>query len=97
MCIRDRFRGFLQSALAQTRLGFWGAALITNTAWTALHAGYTLTGLVDVFVAGLLFSWVLWRSGSLWVPIVCHAFYNGLIFAVLWVLPLPDGLPTVLV
>ena len=91
------FRGFLQSALAQTRLGFWGAALITNTAWTALHAGYTLTGLVDVFVAGLLFSWVLWRSGSLWVPIVCHAFYNGLIFAVLWVLPLPDGLPTVLV
>ncbi len=89
------FRGFLQSALAQSRLGFWGAALITNTAWAALHAGYTLTGLVDVFIAGLLFSWVLWRSGSLWVPIVCHGLYNGLIFAVLWVLPLPNGLPTV--
>ena len=89
------FRGFLQSALAQTRLGFWGAALITNTGWTALHVGYTMTGLVDVFIAGLLFSWVLWRTGSLWVPIVCHAFYNGLIFTVLWVLPLPEGLPTV--
>ncbi len=88
------FRGFLQSALAQSRLGFWGAALITNTAWTALHAGYTLTGLLDVFIAGLLFSWVLWRSGSLWVPIVCHGLYNGMIFAVLWVLPLPEGLPT---
>ena len=89
------FRGFLQSALAQSRLGFWGAVLITNTAWAALHAGYTVTGLVDVFIAGLLFSWVLWRSGSLWVPIVCHGLYNGLIFAVLWLLPLPEGLPTV--
>jgi hypothetical protein len=88
------FRGFLQSALAQSRLGFWGAALITNTAWAALHAGYTLTGLVDVFIAGALFSWVLWRTGSLWVPIVCHGLYNGLIFAVLWVMPMPEGLTT---
>ena len=88
------FRGFLQSALDQSRLGFWGAALITNTAWAALHAGYTLTGLVDVFIAGALFSWVLWRTGSLWVPIVCHGLYNGLIFAVLWVMPMPEGLPT---
>ncbi len=84
------FRGFLQSALAKSQLGFWGAALLTNTAWTALHAGYTTTGLIDVFIAGLVFSWLLWRTGSLWVPIICHGLYNGLIFAVLSVVDLPD-------
>lgn len=85
------FRGFLQSALAKSRMGFWGAALVTNTAWTALHAGYTLTGLLDVFIAGAVFTWLLWRTGSLWVPIVCHALYNGVIFAVLSVIELPQG------
>lgn len=71
------FRGFLQSALAQTRLGFGGAALVSTLGWTALHAGYSKLGLIEVFVAGLFFSWLLWRTGNLWVPIVAHAFYNG--------------------
>lgn len=87
------FRGFLQSALANSAVGFWGAALLTNTAWTALHAGYTMTGLADVFIAGLIFSWVLWRTGSLWVPIICHGLYNGLIFLALSVMDMPEGLP----
>lgn len=86
------FRGFLQSALAKTALGFWGAAIITNSAWTAMHAGYTATGLMDVFLAGLVFSWLLWRTGSLWVPIICHGLYNGLIFLVLSVFDMPEGL-----
>lgn len=88
------FRGFLQSALAQSPLGFWGAVLVTNTAWTALHAGYSWTGLLDVFVAGLVFSWLLWRTGSLWVPIICHGLYNGLIFAVLWAFDFSQFVPT---
>lgn len=87
------FRGFLQSALAKSPLGFWGAAIVTNSAWTALHAGYTSTGLADVFIAGLVFTWLLWRTGSLWVPIVCHGLYNGLIFTVLSVLEMPEGVP----
>ena len=73
------FRGFLLSALAQSRLGYFGAALLTTLAWTVLHAGYSGLGLVEVFLAGLLFSWLLWRTGNLWVPLVCHAFYNGIV------------------
>ena len=38
------FRGFLLSALAKTRAGFAGAALISTSLWTALHAGYSLIG-----------------------------------------------------
>lgn len=82
-------RGFLLSALAQSRLGFAGAALVTSAVWTALHAGYSAVGIVEVFLIGLFFSWLLWRTGSLWVAIFCHAVYNGTILLVLRYVPLP--------
>ena len=83
------FRGFLLSALARSRLGFWGGAIITTTWWTALHAGYTTVGIAEVFLIGLFFSWLLWRTGSLRVPIFCHALYNSLIVVTLRYVPLP--------
>lgn len=86
------FRGFLFSALAKSRLGIVGASLITTVLWTALHAGYTVIGLVEIFLVGLLFSWLLYRTGSLLVTIVCHAVYNSLIMLALRYLPLPSGL-----
>ena len=84
------FRGFLLSALAGTRLGFWGAALVSTLAWAALHAGYSAIGLAEVFVIGLFFSWLLWRTGSLRVPIFCHALYNSLTLVVLRFVDLPS-------
>jgi hypothetical protein len=83
------FRGFLLSALARSRLGFAGGAVITTVWWTALHAGYSAAGIIEVFVIGLFFSWLLWRTGSLRVPIFCHALYNSLIVVVLRHVPLP--------
>ena len=83
------FRGFLLSALARSRLGFAGGALVTTGLWTALHAGYSLAGIVEVFMIGLFFSWLLWRTGSLRVPMFCHALYNSLIVLVLRHVPLP--------
>jgi len=82
------FRGFMLSALTRSRLGFFGGALVTTLAWTVLHAGYSGLGLVEVFLAGLLFSWLLWRTGSLWVPLVCHAIYNGVVTLAILILPL---------
>lgn len=83
------FRGFLLSALAASRVGFWGGAVITSALWTALHAGYSPAGMVEVFVIGLYFSWLLWRTGSLRVAIVCHALYNSFLVIVLRYVPLP--------
>jgi membrane protease YdiL (CAAX protease family) len=54
-----------------------------------LHAGYSAVGLVEVFSIGLIFSWLLWRTGSLWVPIFCHAVYNILVVLVLRLADLP--------
>jgi membrane protease YdiL (CAAX protease family) len=82
------FRGFLLSALARTSLGFWGAAVIATALWTALH-GYSSVGIAEVFIIGLFFSWLLWRTGSLWVAIFCHALYNSLIVLVLRFVELP--------
>jgi membrane protease YdiL (CAAX protease family) len=82
------FRGFLQSALAQ-RLGFWVAALITTAAWTLLHWGYSTAGMAEVFLIGLYFSWLLWRTGSLWPALICHAVYNSSLVLLLRFAPLP--------
>lgn len=83
------FRGFLFSALARSRLRYLGAALITTVAWTSMHAGYSIAGLLEVFLIGLYFSWVLWRTGSVWVTIFCHAAYNTFLLLVLRAVGLP--------
>jgi membrane protease YdiL (CAAX protease family) len=83
------FRGFLLSALAKTRLRFWGGAILASGFWTVLHAGYSAVGVLEVFLVGLLFSWLLWRTGSLRVPIFCHAVYNTLIVLALRFADLP--------
>lgn len=77
------FRGYLQSALAKSGLGFAGAAVLTSVGWTALHVQYSALGLAQVFVIGLYLSWLLWRSGTLWLPILVHAAYNALSFTLL--------------
>lgn len=73
------FRGFLQTALVPTRLGYWGAAIVTTTIWTALHAGYSIFGLVEVYMVGLIFALYLRVTGSLRVTLVCHAIYNTIV------------------
>jgi CAAX protease family protein len=72
------YRGFLLSALAKCRVGFWGAAIITDAAWTAMHGFYQpWTALPAIFVLGLLVSFLLWRTGSLWACIFAHMTVNA--------------------
>lgn len=68
------FRGFMLPALAQTRLEFWGGALVVAGAWAAFHG--SLLRLVPVFAIGALLGWLLRRTGSLRVPIFSHAVHN---------------------
>jgi uncharacterized protein len=77
------FRGFVLSAVAQWRYGFWPAALLVNTVWTAFHFGYSLLGMLEVFAGGLYLTWLLWRSGSIWLPIICHAVTNCVFLVIL--------------
>ncbi|WP_295555490.1 type II CAAX endopeptidase family protein [uncultured Hyphomicrobium sp.] len=71
------FRGFLLSALAKSRLGYWPAALVSSGLWTLLHVGYSWPGLVSVFLAGLGMSWIMLRTGSMRAVVVAHAVVNA--------------------
>ena len=83
------FRGFLFSALAKSRFGLLGASLLTSAVWTSLHSGYSIYGLIEVFAIGLFLAWLLVRTGSLWITIICHMVYNTAVSLVLAVVPLP--------
>lgn len=83
------FRGFLFSGLAKSRLGLVGTSVLTAVLWTALHFGYSLFGLIEVLAIGLYFSWLLVRTGSVWVTIFCHAVYNTVVGLILYFVTLP--------
>lgn len=83
------FRGILTAALARSRLGFWPGAMVANVLWTALHLHYSIIGLAEIALVGILFTGLLAWSGSLWVPIFAHSLYNGLLFLIVRFLPLP--------
>jgi membrane protease YdiL (CAAX protease family) len=68
------FRGFLLQGLAR-RLPFWPAAVITSAIFALAHVWWQLY--LPIFVLGLVFSWLFWRTGSLWAPIAAHATINA--------------------
>lgn len=76
------FRGFVLSALAKSRLGFWPGAAISSVLWTGLHAGYSWPGLVSVFLAGLGLAWIMKRTGSMKAVVIAHAAINAFALAV---------------
>lgn len=71
------FRGFLLTALAKTRLGIVGGGLISNTIWTLMHFQYSASGMASVFLAGLMLTWIMWRTSSIRACIVAHAVINA--------------------
>lgn len=72
------FRGQLFSALSTTRLGVAGTTVLTSALWALLHVTEPWLSIGLIFVMGLLFGWMMWRFGSLWVTIICHGVWNGL-------------------
>jgi uncharacterized protein len=80
------FRGFLFTALASSRVGVVGASLLTSAGWAVIHS-YSLAGLLQVFVIGLVFAAILVRTGSLRVTIFCHALYNTILVTLLILYP----------
>ncbi len=56
-------------------LAFWLGALFWSLLFFLTHmanAGENASGLAGVFIAGILFSYALWRTGSLWWGIGFH-------------------------
>lgn len=55
---------------------YWRAALVMGLVFAGVHipnAGESVVGIVEVLVAALTFSAIIWRTGTLWVAIGLHA------------------------
>jgi membrane protease YdiL (CAAX protease family) len=68
------FRGFLLQGLAR-RLRFWPAAIVSSAAFAVAHIWWQFYA--PIFILGLIFAWLFWRTGSLWASIAAHATING--------------------
>ena len=80
VALKEEFygRGYLLFTLT-TGLGFWPAAIVLSAYFGYGHhhnAGETWAGMLSAGGAGLLFSFMLRRSGSLWMPIGFHAAWD---------------------
>lgn len=71
------FRGFLFEGLRHARTGIIGAILITSFIWSLLHIQYDPFHISTIFVLGLLYGAVRYKTGSLWSTFIMHAFNNA--------------------
>jgi membrane protease YdiL (CAAX protease family) len=78
------FRGFMFAGMRRA-LPFAAAALIPSVIWGLFHfTGSGTWGVVlQLSIFGLWLSWLYERTGSLWPPVVVHAFNNAVAFAIL--------------
>jgi membrane protease YdiL (CAAX protease family) len=71
------FRGFILTGL-RVVVGFWPAALISSAAWALLHAQYPLPFRIFIALTGVLFCWLVKRTGSLSSAYVAHMVADAL-------------------
>lgn len=72
------FRGYTQFTLADG-IGFWPAAVILSLAFGAAHLhnrGENWLGAASIVGTGLLFAFVLRRTGNLWMAVGWHASFD---------------------
>jgi sodium transport system permease protein len=74
LCEELFFRGFVLSGLR--RLGLWPAILTCALLFGVAHS--SVYRLIPTFFIGILLSWLVWRTGSVWTGVVAHALNNGI-------------------
>jgi membrane protease YdiL (CAAX protease family) len=70
------FRGFIFVGLKASKIGVVGAIFLTALAWALLHLQYDIGGMATIFVLGIVFGIVRWKTNSLWSTLFLHAVWN---------------------
>lgn len=70
------FRGFMFRGFVREGRSPLLPIIAISLIWTLLHVQYDWFGLAQVFLLGLLFGWIRWRSGSTTLAFVLHALVN---------------------
>lgn len=78
------FRGFMFRGYAGS-IGPVSATILTAAMWATLHisSGIVIYDIAVIFVGGLLLGIARWKTGSLWITLAMHAFWNLLAFITL--------------
>lgn len=86
------FRGLIYTTLRE-RMGVLPAAMVGSLIFALIHY-YSWIGIFHIFMAGLVFTLLYEKTGSLWPPLLLHALGNLVITLNVWATfgPLPDGL-----
>lgn len=69
-------RGFLFRGWSQSFLGPIGAIVLSSALWAAMHVQYNWYYVSQVFFMGLIFGYLRYRSGSTWLTVMTHGFWN---------------------
>jgi membrane protease YdiL (CAAX protease family) len=70
------FRGFVFRGWSTTFLGPVGAIVLTAALFAIIHVQYEWFYIAGIFLIGVLFGYLRHRSGSTWLTVITHAFYN---------------------
>jgi hypothetical protein len=77
------FRGLLQRSIGLS-LGYWWGILYVAALFAVLHVGYkSLPDVLFVFAVGVLFGWIVERTGSLVGVTLAHGLTNIMLFLVM--------------
>lgn len=76
------FRGGLQGTLIRCHVPETAAIWITAFIFSMMH--FQMFGFVPRLLLGAWFGYLYWWSGSLWLPVVAHAFNNSLVVLTTW-------------
>ncbi|MCU0248186.1 MAG: CPBP family intramembrane metalloprotease, partial [Bryobacter sp.] len=74
VCEEMLFRGLIMSGFRS--MGKWPAIVATGLLFGLAHA--SIYRLLPTLFLGLVFGWVVWRTGSVLAGMICHLLNNGL-------------------
>ena len=83
------FRGFIQTTICEwfgkSKHSFWLAGLVTSLLFGLYHWQQGIFGIVHSVLAGLLWTFLLWRyKGNLWYAIISHAVYDTIVLTMIY-------------
>ncbi len=74
-------RGMLYRGWSQSFLGPVGAIVLSSALWALIHTQYSWYYVCQIFLVGLIFGHLRSRSGSTWLTVITHGFFNLAVLA----------------
>jgi membrane protease YdiL (CAAX protease family) len=74
-------RGLMYRGWSQSFLGPVGAIVLSSALWALIHQQYNWYYICQIFLVGLIFGHLRRRSGSTWLTVITHGFFNLAVLA----------------